>query len=35
MSAYAIVNLKEDVEDSWGERAPGADGRFGRKHLGS
>ena len=35
MSAYAIVNLKEDVEDSWGERAPGTEGRFGRKHLGS
>ena len=35
MSAYAIVNLKEDVEDSWGERVPGTEGRFGRKHLGS
>ena len=35
MSAYAIVNLKEDVEDSWGERAPGTEGRFARKHLDS
>jgi len=35
MSAYAIVNLKEDVEDSWGERAPGTEGRFARKHLES
>ena len=23
MSAYSIVNLKEEVEDSLGERAPG------------
>jgi hypothetical protein len=35
MSAYAIVNLKEDVEDSWGVRAPGTEGRFARKHLDS
>jgi mannose-6-phosphate isomerase-like protein (cupin superfamily) len=35
MSAYAIVNLKEDVEDCWGERAPGTEGRFARKHLDS
>ena len=35
MSAYAIVNLKEDVEDSLGERAPGIEGRFARKHLDS
>jgi mannose-6-phosphate isomerase-like protein (cupin superfamily) len=35
MSAYAIVNLKDDVEDSWGERAPGTEGRFARKHLES
>jgi len=35
MSAYAIVNLKEEVEDSLGERAPGIEGRFARKHLDS
>lgn len=35
MSAYAIVNLKEEVEDSLGERAPGTEGRFARKHLAS
>ena len=35
MSAYAIVNLKEDVEDSSGESAPGTEGRFARKHLDS
>ena len=35
MSAYAIVNLKDEVEDSWGERAPGTEGRFARKHLES
>jgi len=35
MSAYSIVNLKEDVEDSAGERAPGIEGRFARKHLDS
>jgi uncharacterized cupin superfamily protein len=35
MSAYAIVNLKEEVEDSWGESAPGTEGRFARKRLDS
>ena len=35
MSAYAIVNLKEDVEDSWGDSAPGTEARFARKHLDS
>ena len=34
MSRFAIVNLK-DVEDSAGERAPGLEGRFARKHLDS
>jgi quercetin dioxygenase-like cupin family protein len=34
MSSFAIVNLLE-VEDSVGDRAPGLEGRFGRKHLGS
>jgi quercetin dioxygenase-like cupin family protein len=34
MSSYALVNLL-DVEDSVGERAPGIDGRFARKHLDS
>ncbi len=31
---YAIVNLK-DVENSAGERAPGMEARFARKHLES
>jgi hypothetical protein len=31
MSAYSIVNLKEEVEDSMGGRAPGIEGRFARK----
>ena len=35
MSAYSIVNLKEDVEDALSERAPGSEGRFARKHLDS
>ena len=35
MSAYSIVKLKEEVEDSLGERAPGIEGRFARKHLDS
>jgi hypothetical protein len=35
MSAYSIVNLKEEVEDSMGERAPEIEGRFARKHLDS
>ncbi len=34
MSRFAVVNLM-DVEDSVGERAPGIEGRFGRKHLDS
>jgi len=34
MSRYATVNLLE-VEDSVGDRAPGIEGRFGRKHLDS
>src|SRR5881227_3094716 len=35
MSAYSIVNLKKEVEDSMGERAPGIEGRFARKQLDS
>jgi quercetin dioxygenase-like cupin family protein len=34
MSNFSTVNLL-DVEDSVGERAPGIEGRFGRKHLDS
>jgi quercetin dioxygenase-like cupin family protein len=34
MSRFTTVNLLE-VEDSVGERAPGIEGRFGRKHLDS
>ncbi len=34
MSDYAIVNLK-DIEDSAGERAPGVEARFARKHIDS
>src|ERR1700722_6807761 len=34
MSRYATVNLLQ-IEDSVGERAPGIEGRFGRKHLDS
>jgi mannose-6-phosphate isomerase-like protein (cupin superfamily) len=34
MSNFSTVNLLE-VEDSVGERAPGIEGRFGRKHLDS
>jgi quercetin dioxygenase-like cupin family protein len=34
MSSFAKVNLLE-VEDSVGDRAPGIEGRFGRKHLDS
>lgn len=34
MSDFATVNLLE-VEDSVGERVPGMEGRFGRKHLDS
>jgi len=34
MSRYATVNLM-DVENSIGDRVPGLEGRFGRKHLDS
>jgi quercetin dioxygenase-like cupin family protein len=34
MSRYATVNLLE-IDDSVGDRAPGIEGRFGRKHLDS
>ncbi len=34
MSNYAVVNLLE-IEDSVSARAPGVEGRFGRKHLDS
>jgi mannose-6-phosphate isomerase-like protein (cupin superfamily) len=34
MSNFATINLLE-VEDSVGARAPGVEGRFGRKHLAS
>ena len=34
MSRFTIMNLKE-LEDSAGERAPGIEGRFARKHLDS
>ena len=34
MSSFAKVNLLE-VDDSVGERAPGLEGRFARKHLDS
>ena len=34
MSSFSTVNLL-DVEDSVGERVPGVEGRFGRKHLDS
>jgi quercetin dioxygenase-like cupin family protein len=34
MSSHATVNLLE-IEDAVGERAPGIEGRFGRKHLDS
>jgi quercetin dioxygenase-like cupin family protein len=34
MTRFSTVNLLE-VEDSVGERAPGIEGRFGRKHLAS
>ncbi len=35
MSSFAAVNLLSDVDDSVGERAPGIEGRFARKHLDS
>ena len=34
MSRFTTVNLLE-VENSMGDRAPGIEGRFGRKHLDS
>jgi mannose-6-phosphate isomerase-like protein (cupin superfamily) len=34
VSDYSIINLKE-IEDSVGDRAPGVEGRFARKHLDS
>src|SRR5271170_3592111 len=34
MSSFSTVNLLE-VEDSVGDRAPGIEGRFARKHLDS
>jgi mannose-6-phosphate isomerase-like protein (cupin superfamily) len=34
VSDYAIINLK-DIEDSAGERAPGVEARFARKHIDS
>jgi quercetin dioxygenase-like cupin family protein len=34
MPSYSTVNLL-DVDDSVGERAPGIEGRFARKHLDS
>jgi quercetin dioxygenase-like cupin family protein len=34
VSRFSTVNLLE-VEDSVGDRAPGIEGRFGRKHLDS
>ncbi|MGH3026542.1 MAG: hypothetical protein ACRDLR_08865, partial [Gaiellaceae bacterium] len=34
MTDYAIVNLKE-IDDSAGDRAPGMEARFARKHIGS
>jgi quercetin dioxygenase-like cupin family protein len=34
MSSFTTVNLLE-VEDAVGDRAPGIEGRFGRKHLDS
>jgi quercetin dioxygenase-like cupin family protein len=34
LSRFSTVNLLE-IEDSMGDRAPGIEGRFGRKHLDS
>ena len=34
MAGFTIKNLKE-IEDSAGERVPGIEGRFARKHLDS
>ena len=35
MSAYTIVNLKDDVEDTAGQRVPGIEGRFARSSIDS
>jgi mannose-6-phosphate isomerase-like protein (cupin superfamily) len=35
MSAFSIVNLREDVEDALSGRMPGIEGRFARAHLDS
>jgi mannose-6-phosphate isomerase-like protein (cupin superfamily) len=34
VTEYAIINLK-DIENSAGERAPGMEARFARKHIDS
>jgi mannose-6-phosphate isomerase-like protein (cupin superfamily) len=34
MPPYTVVNLLE-IDDSVGDRAPGLEGRFGRKHMDS
>jgi quercetin dioxygenase-like cupin family protein len=34
MADYAMVNLL-DIEDAVGDRLPGLEGRFARKHIGS
>ena len=34
MSSFTLVNLR-DIEDVVGDRAPGIEGRFARKHLDS
>ena len=34
MASYSKLNLRE-LDDSVGERAPGVEGRFGRRHLDS
>ncbi len=34
MSRFAVVNLME-IENAVGDRAPGVEGRFGRKHMDS
>ena len=34
MSAYTVLNLME-LENAVGDRAPGMEGRFGRKHMDS
>jgi quercetin dioxygenase-like cupin family protein len=34
MSSFAVVNLM-DIENAVGDRAPGVEGRFARKHLDS